>query len=35
MYDLSKYGCELQDFMKEKKIKPFANIFPILIQERI
>jgi membrane protein insertase Oxa1/YidC/SpoIIIJ len=35
MYDLSKYGSQLQDFMKEKNIKPIANIVPILAQVTI
>ena len=31
MHDLSKYGLQLQDFMKEKQIKPIANLVPVFV----
>ena len=32
MYDVAKYGGQLTEFMKEKNIKPFSNMFPIMVQ---
>lgn len=32
MYDVAKYGGQLTEFMKEKKIKPLSNMFPIMVQ---
>ena len=32
MYDSTKYGMELQEFMKENNINPLKNMLPILFQ---